>query len=414
MVTPDYYELLQVSPNADAEIIQVAYRRLARKWHPDVNPGDPFAYERMKLLNEAYETLSDPRKRQEYDTRRSATVASGEAKAEAPRAKTREQEQPAPTVPRPTGADSTARDEEPRVTGKDSQDNPWLGIGAAFGAVVALLTLVYGTPKQIGGMFTIIFLTAFFGLKEWLDGREKKSHSARQEAEKPNAHQDQRSHRKESAPSAPSEPRRPKPRTTDDHRTDSRAQGSLPRWLLQGPPLSLLVLAVIASVTIMVVAASYQPKASPPKAEVPPPPKAEALPERASASLASGQDWLRKKDYTRALRDYEEAIRLDPNSNLACYRCAWLLATCPDSEIRDGKRAIQLATRACNLSGWKDGIDLDVLAAAYAEAGDFDNAILYLKKALENPHPLLEADYGDAFRQRLALYEQRKPFRLNP
>jgi hypothetical protein len=59
--TPDYYEVLQVSPNADTEIIEAAYRRLALKWHPDRNPGDPVAAERMRLLNDSHAILSDPR-----------------------------------------------------------------------------------------------------------------------------------------------------------------------------------------------------------------------------------------------------------------------------------------------------------------------------------------------------------------
>jgi len=63
---PDYYEILQVSPNADIEVIQAAYKRLAFKNHPDRNL-DPAADQRMRLLNEAYEKLSDPAKRQAYD-----------------------------------------------------------------------------------------------------------------------------------------------------------------------------------------------------------------------------------------------------------------------------------------------------------------------------------------------------------
>jgi len=64
MASPDdYYEILQVSPNADEEVIQAAYKRLAFKWHPDKRPGDQFASEKMKLLNTAYEVLSDPQKR---------------------------------------------------------------------------------------------------------------------------------------------------------------------------------------------------------------------------------------------------------------------------------------------------------------------------------------------------------------
>ncbi len=60
----DYYLILQVQPNADPEVIQAAYRRLARKYHPDVEDNDPA---QMQKLNEAYEVLSSPDKRAAYD-----------------------------------------------------------------------------------------------------------------------------------------------------------------------------------------------------------------------------------------------------------------------------------------------------------------------------------------------------------
>ncbi|MBN1148347.1 MAG: J domain-containing protein [Anaerolineales bacterium] len=63
----DYYKTLGVNKNADKEQIKKAYRKLARQYHPDVNPDDNAAEEKFKEVNEAYEVLSDPQKREKYD-----------------------------------------------------------------------------------------------------------------------------------------------------------------------------------------------------------------------------------------------------------------------------------------------------------------------------------------------------------
>ena len=63
----DYYEVLGVERNADEETLKKAYRKLAKKYHPDVNPGDEKAAEKFKEASEAYAILSDPQKRQQYD-----------------------------------------------------------------------------------------------------------------------------------------------------------------------------------------------------------------------------------------------------------------------------------------------------------------------------------------------------------
>jgi DnaJ-class molecular chaperone len=67
MASQDYYEILGVSRRAKPREIEKAYLKLARKYHPDVNPGDQQSKERFQLIQEAYDVLSDPKKRAAYD-----------------------------------------------------------------------------------------------------------------------------------------------------------------------------------------------------------------------------------------------------------------------------------------------------------------------------------------------------------
>jgi curved DNA-binding protein len=66
----DYYQILGVAPDADEKAIRQAFRKLARQYHPDVNPGDKAAEEQFKAINEANQVLSDPEQRKKYDALR--------------------------------------------------------------------------------------------------------------------------------------------------------------------------------------------------------------------------------------------------------------------------------------------------------------------------------------------------------
>lgn len=66
-VKRDYYDVLGIDRNADEKTIKKAYRKLAKKYHPDTNAGNPDAADKFKEVNEAYDILSDPKKKKMYD-----------------------------------------------------------------------------------------------------------------------------------------------------------------------------------------------------------------------------------------------------------------------------------------------------------------------------------------------------------
>jgi tetratricopeptide (TPR) repeat protein len=98
------------------------------------------------------------------------------------------------------------------------------------------------------------------------------------------------------------------------------------------------------------------------------------------------------KQYDRAIRDFDKAIQLDPKYARAYNNLAWLLATAEVASVRDGRRATQLALKACDLSSCQDAYLFDTLAAAYARIGDFDKAIEWQYRAMANPSRALDPE----------------------
>jgi hypothetical protein len=115
---------------------------------------------------------------------------------------------------------------------------------------------------------------------------------------------------------------------------------------------------------------------------------------------------------TNAINICRETIQSNPNDDWSYNLLAWIEATSPDSSLRDGKEAVSLATKACELTRWSQWNWIDTLAAAYAESADFRRAIQYQEQALRTGSPPESEE--KTMRERLALYEQSQPYREKP
>jgi tetratricopeptide (TPR) repeat protein len=136
----------------------------------------------------------------------------------------------------------------------------------------------------------------------------------------------------------------------------------------------------------------------------------ELAPNDAAALTSRGDLLTDVGDYANAAADYERALQLDGKSTDACRGSAWLLATCPDSSIRNPQVALRRAELAAKLERKPDPTTFDTLAAAEASAGDFAAATQTIRHAIELAPPSERSVYQD----RLAMYRQSTPFQIAP
>jgi tetratricopeptide (TPR) repeat protein len=143
-----------------------------------------------------------------------------------------------------------------------------------------------------------------------------------------------------------------------------------------------------------------------------------------------GQIYEALGNYSLALADYDRIASITPqSSSLTCAFAensrAWLRATCPDASFRNGKQAVSDAKSACNEASWSEPAYIDTLAAAHAEAADFDSAIRFeqqaIKSAREETWAVKDPQRRRAayerqlvrYQRRLAAYERHQPWRSN-
>jgi tetratricopeptide (TPR) repeat protein len=129
--------------------------------------------------------------------------------------------------------------------------------------------------------------------------------------------------------------------------------------------------------------------------------------DNALALRSRGDAYLALGEHAAAVADFEEALQhLDDDPSLL-NNLAWVLATSPDAEVRNGKRAVELATKACELTEYNKPYILSTLAAAFAENGDFQTAIEWSQKAVD----MDDSDQEEQLAKELASYQGGHPWR---
>ncbi|MBW3598524.1 MAG: tetratricopeptide repeat protein [Planctomycetes bacterium] len=130
-------------------------------------------------------------------------------------------------------------------------------------------------------------------------------------------------------------------------------------------------------------------------------------PQNVIALRGRGDAYISIGEHKKAVADLEAALKLQPENDGILNNLAWLLATSPDDEVRNGERAIELATKACEVTEYKEAHILSTLASGYAEQGDWENAIKWSEKAVE----LGEGEVKEQLENELKSYREKKPWR---
>ncbi len=136
----------------------------------------------------------------------------------------------------------------------------------------------------------------------------------------------------------------------------------------------------------------------------------EIAPDYAKARYNLGGALYRQGRIAEAIAQCSELVRLQPDNVMGLNQLARALATNGEASLRDGRRAVELAQRAARLTGNRDPDILDTLAAAYAEAGRFSEAVKSAEQALALATSQNNVALADALRVRIKLYRAESPY----
>ena len=131
----------------------------------------------------------------------------------------------------------------------------------------------------------------------------------------------------------------------------------------------------------------------------------------AGAHYNLGKIYANQNNPEKAIFHYQKALQFDPNMMQALYHLSWILSTHEDKKYRNGKEAVKLATRLCKITQYRQPLAMDTLAAAYAEAGNFNEAVFTAEKAYKMALMHGPGSLAQSLEQRLKLYRNKMPYR---
>ena len=137
----------------------------------------------------------------------------------------------------------------------------------------------------------------------------------------------------------------------------------------------------------------------------------ESNPKYAGAYYNLGKLYANHGKIEKAILLYQKALKLNPENTQALYNLSWLTATHENEKFRNGEKAVELGEKLCKITQYNQPLALDALAAAYAETGRFDTAVLTAQRALKLAQVLGPQELALGLKKRLQLYKTERPFR---